>query len=224
MTIYSFDVLLFLFGTSLLFHSSSNCCFLICIQIFQEAGEVVWYSCLFQNFPQFVVIHTVKGFGTLNKAEIDVFFWNSLAFSMIQQMLVIWSLAPLPFLNPAWTSGSSWFMYFWGIFLTQGSNPGLLHCRQIIYHLSLQGSLIHSRSKDQSDLIFFITLRMSSEVSSTCHQVRNMPSTGHFFYIWIENLLFSFSKCFLFLSGRGKKILRTVVTCCQIEGSLSLVV
>ena len=39
----------------------------------QEAGEVVWYSHLFQNFPQFVVIHTVKGFGIVNKAEVDVF-------------------------------------------------------------------------------------------------------------------------------------------------------
>ena len=53
--------------------SSSNCCFLTCIQISQEAGQVVWYSHLFQNFPQFIVIHTVKGFGIVNKAEIDVF-------------------------------------------------------------------------------------------------------------------------------------------------------
>ena len=53
--------------------SSSNCCFLTCIQISQEAGQVVWYSHLFQNFPQFTVIHTVKGFGIVNKAEIDVF-------------------------------------------------------------------------------------------------------------------------------------------------------
>ena len=53
--------------------SSSNCCFLTCLQISQEAGLVVWYSHLFQNFPQFVVIHTVKGFGIVNKAEIDVF-------------------------------------------------------------------------------------------------------------------------------------------------------
>ena len=53
--------------------SSSNCCFLTCIQISQEADQVVWYSHLFQNFPQFVVIHTVKGFGIVNKAEIDVF-------------------------------------------------------------------------------------------------------------------------------------------------------
>ena len=53
--------------------SSSNCCFLTCIQVSQEAGQVVWYSHLFQNFPQFVVIHTVKGFGIVNKAELDAF-------------------------------------------------------------------------------------------------------------------------------------------------------
>ena len=52
---------------------SSNCCFLTCIQISREAGQVVWYSHLFQNFPQFIVIHTVKGFGTVNKAETDAF-------------------------------------------------------------------------------------------------------------------------------------------------------
>ena len=69
--------------------STSSCCFPTCIQISQEAGQVVWYSHLFQNFPQFVVIYTVKGFGIVSKAEIDVFFLNSLAFSMIQQMLVI---------------------------------------------------------------------------------------------------------------------------------------
>ena len=53
--------------------SSSNCCFLTCIQVSQEAGHVVWYSHLFQNFLQFIVIHIVKGFGIVNKAEIDVF-------------------------------------------------------------------------------------------------------------------------------------------------------
>ena len=53
--------------------SSSCCCFLTCIQTSQEAGKVVWYSHLLKNFSQFVVIHTVKGFGIVNKAEIDVF-------------------------------------------------------------------------------------------------------------------------------------------------------
>ena len=53
--------------------SSSNCCFLTCIQISQEAGQVVWYSHHFKNFLQSVVIHTVKSFGMVNKAEVDVF-------------------------------------------------------------------------------------------------------------------------------------------------------
>ena len=53
--------------------SSSNCCFLTCIQVSQEADEVVWYSLLFKNFPQFVVIHTGKGFSIVSEAEVDVF-------------------------------------------------------------------------------------------------------------------------------------------------------
>ena len=62
------------------------CCFLTYIWISQETSEVVCYSHLLKNF-QFVVIHTVKGFGTINKA--DGFFWNSLGFSMIQQIVQI---------------------------------------------------------------------------------------------------------------------------------------
>ena len=61
--------------------SSSNCCFLTCTELLQEAGQVVCYSHLFQNFPQFVVIHTVKGFGIVNKAEVDVFLELSCFFS-----------------------------------------------------------------------------------------------------------------------------------------------
>ena len=52
--------------------SSSNCCFLTCIQISQEAGQVVWYSHLSQNFPVYCYPHS-QGFGIVNKAEIDVF-------------------------------------------------------------------------------------------------------------------------------------------------------
>ena len=64
--------------------SSFNSCLLTCIQVSQEAGQAVWYSHVFQNLPQFIVIHTVKGFGIVNKAEIDVFlelswFVNDLA-------------------------------------------------------------------------------------------------------------------------------------------------
>ena len=79
--------------------SGSNCCFLTCIQISQEAGKVVWYSHLFKNFPQSVMIHSVKDFRVVNEAEVDFFFENSLAFSMIQWMLTIWPLVYLPFLN-----------------------------------------------------------------------------------------------------------------------------
>ena len=80
--------------------SSSNCCFLTCIQISKEAGKVVWYSHLLKNFPQFVVIHAVKGFSIINEAEVDVFLEFS-CFFMIQWMLAIWFLVPLPFLNLA---------------------------------------------------------------------------------------------------------------------------
>src|SRR5574337_893219 len=61
--------------------SSSNPCFLTCIQVSQEAGQVVCYSHLFKNFPQFIVIHTFKGFGIVNKAEIDVFLELSCFFN-----------------------------------------------------------------------------------------------------------------------------------------------
>ena len=86
--------------------SGSNCCFLTSIQISQEGGKVVWYSHLFKNFPHLVVIHTIKAFSIVNEVEIDVFL-NSLASFMIQWILAIWSLFPLPFLNPVWTSWSS---------------------------------------------------------------------------------------------------------------------
>ena len=52
--------------------SSANCCFLTWLHISQETGQVVWYSHVLKNFPQCVVIHTVKGFGVVYKAEVDV--------------------------------------------------------------------------------------------------------------------------------------------------------
>ena len=79
MTIYSLDELLPQFGTSCSI-SSPNCCFLTCIQVSQKAGKVVWYSLLLKNFPQFVVICTVKGFSIVNEAEVDVFLEFSCLF------------------------------------------------------------------------------------------------------------------------------------------------
>ena len=66
--------------------SSSNCCFLNCIQVSQEVGQVVWYSHLFQNFPHFIVIHTVKGFGVVIKTEIDVFLELSCFFDDLEDI------------------------------------------------------------------------------------------------------------------------------------------
>ena len=111
MTIYSLDILISQFGTCPLFHIWF-CCSLICIKVSQEPGQVVWYSHLFKNFPQFVVIHTVKGFSVVSEPEVDIFLEFS-CFSMIQRILAIWSLVPLPFLNPAYTYGSSRFTYCW---------------------------------------------------------------------------------------------------------------
>ena len=61
--------------------TGSNCCFLTCIQISQEADQVAWYSHLLKNFPEFVVVHTVKGFGIVNKAEVDIFLELSCFFN-----------------------------------------------------------------------------------------------------------------------------------------------
>ena len=86
MTVYILDVLLSRLKQVCSSMSSSNCCFLTCMQVSQEAGQVVWYSHLFQNFPQFFVINT--GFDIVNEAEVDAFLEFS-AFSMIQRMLAI---------------------------------------------------------------------------------------------------------------------------------------
>ena len=74
MTIYNPDRLLSKFGTRCCSMSGSNWCFLTCIQVSQEAGKVVWNSYLFKNFLQFVVIHIVKGFGIINKADVFLVF------------------------------------------------------------------------------------------------------------------------------------------------------
>ena len=60
--------------------SGSSYCFLTHVQVSQETGQVVWYSHLFKNFPQFPVIHTVKGYSIVNEAEVDVFMAFSLFF------------------------------------------------------------------------------------------------------------------------------------------------
>ena len=107
--------------------SSSHCCFLTWVQVSQEGGQVVWYSHLFQNFSQFIVIHTVKGFGIVNKAEIDVFlelswFFNypanvgnlisgSSAFS--KSSLSIWKFSVHVLLKPGLENFEHYFTNVW---------------------------------------------------------------------------------------------------------------
>ena len=115
--------------------SGSNCCFLTCIQISQEAGQVVWYSHLFQNFPQFIVIHTFKGFSIVNEAdaflELSCFFYyptdvgnlisGSSAFS--KSSLNIWKLSVHILLKPGLETfkhyfGSMWDEYYFSVVWT----------------------------------------------------------------------------------------------------------
>ena len=107
--------------------SGSTCCFLSCRQISQEAGKVVWYFQLLKNFPQFVVIHTVKGFGIVNKAEVDAFltlpcfFYNptnagklvsgSSAFSKFS--LNIWKFSIHVLLKPCLENFEHYFASVW---------------------------------------------------------------------------------------------------------------
>ena len=107
--------------------SSCNCCFLTCIHISQEAGKVVCYSHLLKNFPQFVVIHTVKGFGLVNKAEVDVFLEFSCFFydpmdvgnlisgssAFSKSSLNIWKLMVHILLKPGLENFEHYFASMW---------------------------------------------------------------------------------------------------------------
>ena len=91
--------------------SNSTCCFLTCTQVLQEAGKVVWYSQLFKNYPQFVVIHTVKGFNVVNEAKVDVFlrfscfFYDPLDVGNLTSGSSAFSKSSLNIWNFSWTSG-----------------------------------------------------------------------------------------------------------------------
>ena len=94
--------------------SSSNCCFLTWIQVSEEAGQVVWYTHLFQNFPQFIVIHTVKDFGIVNRTEIDIFLEISCFFDDPADVGNLISDSS-SFSKASLKSGSSWFTFCWSL-------------------------------------------------------------------------------------------------------------
>ena len=107
--------------------SSSDCCFLTCIQVSQEAGNVVWSSHPFQNLPRFVVIHTVKGFGIVNKAEVDIFLELSCFFddpmdfgnlisgssAFFKSSLNIWKFSIHALLKPGLENFQHYFASMW---------------------------------------------------------------------------------------------------------------
>ena len=107
--------------------SSSNCCFLTCIHISREAGRMVWYCHLLKNFPQFFVIYTVKDFGVVNKAEVDVFlelscFFDDPAavgnlisgsFAFSKSSLNIWKIMVHLLLKPGLENFEHYFANMW---------------------------------------------------------------------------------------------------------------
>ena len=107
--------------------SGSNCCLLTCIQISQEADKVVWYSHLFKNFSQFVVIHTVKGFSVVNEAKVDVFlelscfFYDPMyvgnlisdSFAFCKSSLNIWKFLVHALLKPSLENFEHYFASMW---------------------------------------------------------------------------------------------------------------
>ena len=121
--------------------SSSNCCFLTCIQIFQDAGKVVWYSHLLRNFPQFVLIHTVKDLSVVNEVEVDVFlelscfFYNPMdVYNMIsdssafsKSSLNIWKFTVHVLLKPGLENFEHYFTSVRWVLLC-GSLSILWHC------------------------------------------------------------------------------------------------
>ena len=104
-----------------------SCCFLTCIQVSQEADQVVWYSHLFKYLLQFVVIRTVKGFGVVNKAKVDVFLELSCFFddpvdvgnliagssTFSKSSLNIWKFTVRVLLNPGLENFEHYFASVW---------------------------------------------------------------------------------------------------------------
>ena len=122
MTKYSLDVLIFLFGTSLLFHIQFS---LFLPDLHKGCSRDMSGHLIIPCLSEVSILFCdsqIKSFGIVNKTEkkcisfiLLFFFWNSFDFSMIYWMLLIWSLVTLPFLKPNWTSGSSTFIYCWSL-------------------------------------------------------------------------------------------------------------
>ena len=103
----------------------SNCCFLTCIQVSQAAGKLIWYSHLFKNFPQFVVINAVKGFSLVNEADVflefSCFFYDSVdvnnlisgSFAFSKSSSNIWKFSVHVLLRPSLENFEHYFASMW---------------------------------------------------------------------------------------------------------------
>ena len=137
--------------------SSSNCCFLTCIQISQEAGQVVWYSLLLKNFPQFVVIHTVKGFGIINKA-VDVFLVFSCFFVDPVDVGNLISVSPA-FSKSSLNIWDFFFFFFWTE--TPQFYMSLNKLWEMVKDREACCAAIHGVTKSQTWLIFCVNFKQS---------------------------------------------------------------
>ena len=159
--------------------SCSNCCFLTCIQISQEEGQVVWYSHLFKDFPEFVVIHTVEDFGIV-KAEVDVFVG---LFYFFDDPMNVGSLisGSSAFSKPICTSGSSQFMYCWSL-AWRTLNLTLLACEMsaIVWWFEHSSALPFFGIGMKTDF----SSRVATAVFQICWYIECSTVTASCFRIW----------------------------------------
>jgi len=123
--------------------SISNCCFLTCIQISQEAVKVVWYSHLLKNFPQFVVIHTIKGFGVLNKAKGGVFLEVSCFFDDPTDV------GHLIFVSSTFSKSS---LNIWKFTVHILLKPGLKNFERYFASMTITLTIIHAHTTDKKNI------------------------------------------------------------------------
>ena len=155
--------------------SSSNCCFLSCMQISQEAVGWLGIPISLKIFHS-LFWSTVKGFDIVSKAEVDVFS-GTLAFSMVQQMLAIWCLIPLPFLSSAWKVPPLF------LFLYLSAFPRFV----LLCHISP-----HRLSSGHSSQV--LTLRTNNAVRTSVPSPHSLLVDGS---IWVASPLVMAVRCIL---------------------------
>ena len=136
--------------------SSSLCCFLPCIQVSQEASKVVWYSHLLKNFPEFIVIHTVKGFSIVNEAEVDVFLEFFCIFNVLMDVGNL-------------ISGSSAFskssLYIWKFSVHALLKPSLKDFEHYFAGMSMSAIVWYF---EHSLALPFFGIRMNTDLFQSC--------------------------------------------------------